>query len=349
MPIALALLLVLADPTLALSGLDPIELAAGREVEGKATLTASYGRYEYRFASEKNRKVFTANPAEHGIQWGGACGSMGPLTGKGDPERWTVADGKIWIFASEQCRDTFLANREAYLAPIPKMAVPAADAKARGLRRFRNLVAAHGGQSALDKVRSASWTYETNYGTAQSPKILKEDLDWIWPDRYASGSTWNGNTSFFAVRGDEGSEGTAEEHFSMHPVERDALVRDLRRTPLLLLRGGAQSVLGETAPTELDGKAYDSLAMAWRGIESVIALDPTTGRIHAVSFRDRFAGRIRDVCIRYADYRQRSGVWLPMTSTSRVDGGNWGAPKTIHTLKLNPQPSDLFEQAFGTG
>ena len=94
-------------PKLALKGLDPIALAEGKEVPGKALIGATYGLFEYQFASEENRKEFLKDPEGHGVQFGGACGKMGPFSGMGSPERYFVHAGKIYLFASEGCRDGF--------------------------------------------------------------------------------------------------------------------------------------------------------------------------------------------------------------------------------------------------
>ncbi|MCI0523828.1 MAG: hypothetical protein L0Y75_01065, partial [Acidobacteria bacterium] len=91
----------------ALKGFDPIELADNREVKGLENLSVARGKYRYLFASEANKKLFEKSPDRYQIQMGGGCGRMGSLSGVGNPDRYYVFDRRIYIFASEQCRNSF--------------------------------------------------------------------------------------------------------------------------------------------------------------------------------------------------------------------------------------------------
>ena len=75
------------EPTLAVTGFDPVELCGGREVAGAQRLSVDHGRYRYRFASAENRATFEAALSRYEVQLGGGCGHMGPLSGVGDPQR----------------------------------------------------------------------------------------------------------------------------------------------------------------------------------------------------------------------------------------------------------------------
>ncbi|MBM4013781.1 MAG: hypothetical protein FJ293_02315 [Planctomycetes bacterium] len=100
-----------------LRGLDPIELIDGREVEGAPELAVDHGGFRYHFISEDTRELFLADPERYGVQWDGACGRMGPLSGVGHPDRFAVWNERIWLFASDQCRTGFLKSPEK-LQPI---------------------------------------------------------------------------------------------------------------------------------------------------------------------------------------------------------------------------------------
>ena len=102
-----------APPPAALRGLDPVLLARGREQAGKADLVERHGRYTYAFATPETRSEFRADPTAFAIQLDGTCammaGSGGP-PGSGDPDRFLVHEGRIYIFASESCRESFARN-----------------------------------------------------------------------------------------------------------------------------------------------------------------------------------------------------------------------------------------------
>jgi putative intracellular protease/amidase/YHS domain-containing protein len=106
-------------PSPALRGLDPVLLTKGEEAKGLASLAIERGGYRYHFATEANRKTFESDPERYEIQLKGACAFMarnGAPPGSGDPDRYYVHDGRIYIFASENCRDSFKVAPSRYLS-----------------------------------------------------------------------------------------------------------------------------------------------------------------------------------------------------------------------------------------
>ena len=69
---------------------DAVALQGGEEVTGDAGIHAEHQGVTYHFANKANRDTFLKNPDRYAMQLGGACARMGPLSGKGDPARWTV-------------------------------------------------------------------------------------------------------------------------------------------------------------------------------------------------------------------------------------------------------------------
>ncbi|MGB3965963.1 MAG: hypothetical protein WBO45_04475, partial [Planctomycetota bacterium] len=134
-PFITGLLVALPAPAQlpALRGLDPVALSQGKEEAGKTDLTATAGEHRYQFASEANRAQFTADPARFAIQLGGACARMGPTSGQGDAQRWHMHKERIYIFASDQCREAFKKDGDRFLdldepRPTPDAAAAAAAA-----------------------------------------------------------------------------------------------------------------------------------------------------------------------------------------------------------------------------
>ena len=83
-----------AAPAPALKGLDPVELGRGREVPGDPKLGVDRGTHHYVFQNEANKQAFLADPERLGIQWGGACGRMGPGSGSARNARSVLGDRK---------------------------------------------------------------------------------------------------------------------------------------------------------------------------------------------------------------------------------------------------------------
>jgi YHS domain-containing protein len=84
----------------AVGGYDPVAyFTEGKPVEGKRDITHTWKGVTWRFASEKNRDAFKADPAAYAPQYGGYCAwavSQG-YTAKGDPKHWKVVNGKLYL------------------------------------------------------------------------------------------------------------------------------------------------------------------------------------------------------------------------------------------------------------
>lgn len=123
LPLVFAMLVLRAgtidavEPVPALKGFDPVALADGKEVSGRSDLTATHGIYRYQFVDEANRRKFLSDPERFAIQMGGGCARMGPLAGLGNPDRFLVHEGRIYIFASDGCRSSFQKAPARFLAP----------------------------------------------------------------------------------------------------------------------------------------------------------------------------------------------------------------------------------------
>ncbi|MEE9358919.1 MAG: YHS domain-containing (seleno)protein [Hyphomicrobium sp.] len=91
----------------AVGGYDPVALFTdGKPVKGNKDLTTNYDGATWRFASAANRDAFQADPAKYAPQYGGYCAyavSKGS-TAKGDPQAWTVHDGKLYLNYNKNVR-----------------------------------------------------------------------------------------------------------------------------------------------------------------------------------------------------------------------------------------------------
>jgi hypothetical protein len=84
----------------AVGGYDPVAyFREGKPVKGREDLTIEHEGVRWRFASEANRDAFKAEPANFAPQYGGYCAwavSRG-YTAKGDPNAWSVVDGRLYL------------------------------------------------------------------------------------------------------------------------------------------------------------------------------------------------------------------------------------------------------------
>lgn len=91
----------ISDKPIVLKGLDPVLLVNGREVKGDPANSAVFGKYKYLFASADDKAAFEKDPARYAVQNNGDCGLM-PREG-GNPDVFLVHNGKIYLFACNDC------------------------------------------------------------------------------------------------------------------------------------------------------------------------------------------------------------------------------------------------------
>lgn len=102
-----------AGAPLAVHGADPVALLNdSKVVDGSAQHALTHDGASYYFASAENLEAFKANPAKYTPQHGGFC-SYGVSVGKkfdGDPDKFVVHEGKLFLFLNEKTRELFLED-----------------------------------------------------------------------------------------------------------------------------------------------------------------------------------------------------------------------------------------------
>src|SRR5215510_10496247 len=142
-----------ADPGRTLQ-VDAVELVRGQEVAGDPAISTSRGRFWYQFANDANRAEFLSDPERYEIQFGGACARMGPLSGVGSTNIHAVHDGRIYIFASQQCRNGFLAAPDKLIEHDDPPLAASREAEQRGRALLELVVERMGGAARVDSVNT---------------------------------------------------------------------------------------------------------------------------------------------------------------------------------------------------
>lgn len=103
-------------PRLALKGYDPVAyFTEGRPTPGKAAFEYTWDEVRYRFASAQHMAMFRADPDRYAPQYEGSCAgaiSLG-LKIEANPENWLISDGRLFVFAGDQKRTSFSADKVA--------------------------------------------------------------------------------------------------------------------------------------------------------------------------------------------------------------------------------------------
>ena len=85
----------------AIKGYDPVAYFTEQQaVKGDAEISQSWLGADWKFASEKHRKLFAENPVKYAPQYGGFCAdgvAYNTTTTNIDPEAWRIIDGKLYL------------------------------------------------------------------------------------------------------------------------------------------------------------------------------------------------------------------------------------------------------------
>jgi YHS domain-containing protein len=322
-------------PSEILDGLDPVLLAKGEEVFGKANLTVVRGRFEYLFATPETRDAFEQNPEAYEVQNGGLCQRMGGAT-SGSPNIYTVHEGRIYLFGTEECRKLFLANPKRYFAP-PVPALPGDEAAAtRAAALIVRAAEAMGGASAVDAVQTyvERGTYVdqgpmgertvTEIVTRRPPDALRIERTFTMGGRTITGAS--------VATADEAFYISQKRAYPVMEAGRPSLTIQLMRHPVMLLRARCDpqfkaAALGVAplpggAGDKAGAAAVERVGVRVAGVAATIGIDPETGRVLSLSYVDRDPqGRYGEIVTVYTDFRRVSGgLTLPFAARAFVDG-----------------------------
>ena len=88
-----------------------------RAVKGAPENFAEWGGEKWHFASAENRAAFLKNPLHYIPQYGGHCAygvSQGYLV-RGDPQAWSIHDGKLYLNYNKNIRIAWLAAATEFI------------------------------------------------------------------------------------------------------------------------------------------------------------------------------------------------------------------------------------------
>jgi YHS domain-containing protein len=307
---------------------DPVELIRGNEVAGRPELAATHYRFRYLFANETNKAEFEEHPEQFEIQLGGACARMGALSGTGQTDLYAVHEGKIYIFASEACRHTFLDDPDRVLDRPEAVPTGSDAAKRAGRALLAKAVGAMGGAGPIDAI---SVYQEREESQSEWEGTTYEVIDLVtiqFPDKVRTDHVWGDDRYTMVVTADDAWREHPRETFSMHAQQRRvAEAQYLGRNLLAILKNRDNPALtavhigsdeidddGESTPVEL-------VAVHYRGATSTLGIDPKSGRVLFQAYHGRGPGAMLGKVERiFSDFESAGGVLLPKRPEMRFDG-----------------------------
>lgn len=94
----------------AVGGYDPVAyFTENKPVKGNPAIALEHGGAQYHFSSEANRELFKKDPAKYAPQYGGYCAwaVAEGYTAHGDPNHWTISDGKLFLNYNRSVKTTW--------------------------------------------------------------------------------------------------------------------------------------------------------------------------------------------------------------------------------------------------
>ncbi len=328
---------------------DPVELVAGEEIQGSRDVYVDRFRFRYLFKSEANRTKFLEEPERYEIQLGGGCARMGPLSGTGTPAIRAVYEGRLYIFASEGCRSSFLSAPERVLDRPDEPPAVTPESEARGRELLTLALNGMGGALAVDGVRV--------YTRGFADVVDHQGVEYKRGERHAvrldSGGgvrmeQWYGDwTRASVVAGDDSWFEEDGGVVAMHPQQRTAVLKDVARNPLVILRERSKpgTIAVASGKGEVDGTPVEFLTLASGGATTKLGIDVETGRVLSASYRGRGPDALFGVReVRFSDFGPVGALTLPKSETVWFEGAP--SPDQSRTWTTQEVDGELDEALF---
>lgn len=332
------------EPRLALKGLDPVALVDGKELPGQAAWEASRGLFRYRFATEQNKAAFEAKPEQYAVQWGGACGRMGPFSGTGHPDRFYVHDRKIYLFASEGCRNAFKAAPALYLEQPNEAPTGTAEQQRAGKLLLEKVLTGFGGADKVDALKSLSIDTKVTYKQQNADDYIgHHKVSWMFPDRYRFEEVYS-KAYGQAVAGRSGFQFAGKENWPLEENLRTIAWRQALRDPLGMLRNrhAPGFVALATGTDKIQDQAVEILTVALNGATTTWYIDSATGRIIQISYL-ALRGIVGENVIQFSDFKSVDGIILPHSRKVIFNGKEIKSPQlSLEKIEVGAAREELF-------
>ena len=296
-------------------------LDEGVERLGDEVLFVVYDHFRYTFDQPEAKRQFEADPERYAAQLGGACARMGALSATGMPSLYTVHEGKLYFFASEGCRDGFLAAPDKVLEPLMDQAVTSGANEALVAHELiEKSLAFLGGADSVDGAQ-LDWSLsgEQEYD-GQVYETAQREL--VGPGaRYLTCTRWGEDAWTNRLDGDHGSlEDTWYGKRIANLSQRRAMERRLQAHlfPLYQLRNDEHTYLSGS----LEKGGVGILHLSVQGFSHRLGIDWGSGRIlwheYGGMGPDTTFGTVRDS---FLTWETQDGLQIPIAWNRSFDGG----------------------------
>lgn len=311
-----------AAPPVALRGLDPVALCAGREEPGLGANFMVFGPFRYRFSQAEHQRAFRRDPERFALQWGGSDAVLGPFSPLASPELFHVHQGRIYGFTSQAGRQIFRLDPPAYLLDQEPVPLGSAWARKEGKRLADLALEGLGGARCLDRVQSLTWSMNAIGTRGSGAEPMTFSITALFPECFRRIEAWPTGFRCVSTRGRDGARTEDGRAWALTRAEMNQFQRELRTWPLLLWKArgkaGWRALAGESG--DFEGQMVTWLTIVCDGFTTYYAVEPDSGRI--LGWRQPRPGasgvsRVTTVC---SEYREVDGIRIPSRLTIKRPG-----------------------------
>lgn len=311
-------------PPLGTITVDVVELIdTGKGADGVEANVVEHGNYRYLFASAKSKEAFSANPVKYEVQQGGACGRMGPLSGACRSDIYSVHQGKLYLFASEVCRETFTKAPEKCIESDE--APPAADASAlsEGGALVGKCVEWMGGAARVDSLKSIEMRREKTRDYQGKPTREAAGVTLL----FTAGAvrrdyTWDRSMTS-DILGPGGAYSSAPDcaYRPLHSAQARALERLRDGNVLSMLRSRGKPGFAAAALPAREGEDFRRVVCSLGGVNTTLLIAPGDGALRGMAYRGRGErALIGTIERRYTAFATVGGIKLPTAWSGTFEG-----------------------------
>ncbi|MBL8064647.1 MAG: hypothetical protein JNM34_02195 [Chthonomonadaceae bacterium] len=290
-------------------------IETGQPVHGFEAISTVRDGYRYLFSDETNKQKFKAS-RRYDIQLGGGCGKMGSLSGKGSTDRFGTYNGRVYLFASDGCRSSFMANPDARIErddPIPSRS---RREETNGRRLFNQVVNWMGGRQALVKIYEYQEVLVGTYKEGDKTFPMELRKVYTYPDRLAHYDKYDKDLISTVAKGKTGyfemPSGRKEPFFGAQVREMER-IRDHKLVPAMLKAMGKGAVFADRGDGVLDVFQGGTGVRLWTS--------QPTGEVKAIESRSRGPrGDYGALKLSFTKFRAVKGVKVPVSWEASFNG-----------------------------
>jgi hypothetical protein len=252
---------------------------------------------------------------------------MGPLSGAGNPDRYVLHEGRIYIFASDACKATFLRNPAAFLVRRVERPRPDRELGSRARILLGKAIESAGGEKRLMSLKSLRLTYKVTYGSGAQEASGQREIVLGFPGTMRFQEKWSEIPYGWLARKRDGFEFGRDGAYRVEAIVLWYMRREMYQHPLALLHAWRQGAALVGSISSEGG--INRVTLIVDGTSNTLGIDSDTGRIVDASFSRMGSAGMIEYRESYSDYRDVEGLRVPFGLKASINGQAVSNPRVV--------------------